>query len=110
MRPGTVVADRFEIERRTGAGGMGMVFQAQDRTTGRRVAVKVLHRQGQLEVQRFEREARALAALSHPRIVGYVSHGIDQAGDLYLAMEWIEGEDLESRLERGRLSIDDVRA
>jgi eukaryotic-like serine/threonine-protein kinase len=99
-----VIADRFEIERLVGTGGMGEVFRARDRATGGLVAVKVLHRAMHRDAERFRREARLLADVSHPRIVTYVAHGV--AGDRpYLAMEWLEGEDLAERVERSGLSL-----
>ena len=56
-----VVADRFEIERLVGAGGMGEVFRAKDRVTGQPVAVKLLHGTATREIDRFKREAQILA-------------------------------------------------
>lgn len=64
MEPGTVIGDRFEIERRVAAGGMGVVFAAIDRSTNQRVAV----------LERFMREANTLSRLSHPDIVQYIAH------------------------------------
>lgn len=101
--PGTLVGDRFEIERLAGAGGMGDVYRALDRRTGAAVALKFLRQVGKGYVTRFEREARALAQLTHPGIVRYVAHGREPA--FFLAMEWLEGEDLARRLARGPLSV-----
>ena len=56
---------------------------------------------------RFDHERRALTRLSHPSIVRYVAHGLSASGQPYLAMEWLEGEDLASRLSRGSLTIDE---
>ncbi len=103
MLPGTVIAARFEVERAVGAGGMGTVYAALDRHTGARVALKVLHGVGAVEQARFLREARALAQLEHAAIVRYVEHGVFEGSQLWLAMEWLEGEDLSFRLERGAL-------
>jgi hypothetical protein len=111
-REGTIVADRFEIERLAGSGGMGLVYRARDRVSGNSVALKVLASrvdQGDA-VTRFMREANMLARLRHPAIVEYVSHGVTPAGEAYLAMEWLEGEDLASRLARGALSLQDAVA
>jgi tetratricopeptide (TPR) repeat protein len=105
MSPEDLIAERFEIERRAGAGGMGEVYQAHDRRTGERVALKVLHRRAALEEGRFMREAEVLSALSHPSIVRYLGHGQTAAGAPYLAMEWLEGETLSARLSRAGLTI-----
>jgi serine/threonine protein kinase len=101
VEPGTVVADRFEIERRVSAGGMSAVFRAKDRQTGGIVAVKVLYGRDEGEHrERLYREARALEKLSHPGIVRYVAHGEVEPEKPYLAMEWISGETLGKRLAR----------
>jgi serine/threonine protein kinase/tetratricopeptide (TPR) repeat protein len=104
MRAGSVVLDRFVIERPAGAGGMGAVFRALDRETGLPVAVKVMLADRAYAAGRFEQEARVLLELTHPAIVRYVAHGQTPAGEPFLAMEWLEGEDLATRLSRGRLS------
>ncbi len=88
-----------------GSGGMGQVWRAVDRTTGDDVAVKVMHGQDAREAQRFVREAQVLAELSHPAIVRYVAHGVTAESELFLAMEWLEGEDLQERLGREGLTI-----
>jgi serine/threonine protein kinase len=82
---------------------MGSVFRALDRHIGAPVAVKVMD--GTADVERFYREARILAELRHPAIVSYVAHGEGPNGVPYLVMEWLEGEDLASRLRRGPLSV-----
>ena len=105
MRPGDLVADRFELERKAGAGGMGTVYAARDRHTGTRVALKVLHVLDASDLERFAREAELLASLAHPGIVAYVAHGHTPAGVPWLAMEWLEGEDLGARLARGPLGV-----
>jgi len=61
MQPGDVIADRFEIERRVGSGGMGIVFRARDRASGEPVAVKVLLEQDASGAARLLREAEVLA-------------------------------------------------
>src|SRR5438067_11017491 len=106
MEPGGIVADRFEIERRAGEGGMGAVFRARDRVDGRFVALKVLQRTRTADVERFSREVRVLAELRHPAIVRYVAHGTTPAGEPWLAMEWLEGEDLSARIERKGLTLE----
>src|SRR4051812_34423060 len=104
MQSGDVVADRFEIERLAGTGGMGAVFRARDRLTGEPVAVKVLA-DPRGNAERFAREGRVLAELRHPGIVRYVAHGTTPSGELYLAMEWLDGEDLADRIARAPLTI-----
>lgn len=113
MQRGAVIAERFEVEEVAGQGGMGEVYRARDRDSGRLVAVKVLHAvlaTGQGAAQRFEREATLLASLTHPGIVQHVAHGWLADGRGYLAMEWLEGEDLSTRLRRGPLGVEESRA
>ncbi|HVY49232.1 MAG TPA: protein kinase, partial [Minicystis sp.] len=88
-RAGDVLVERFEVERRAGSGGMGVVFRARDRHTGERVALKLLHAGDAAAFARFAREAAILAELRHPRIVRHVAHGVASSGQPYLAMEWI---------------------
>ena len=99
-----VIADRFEVERLVGSGGMGEVYRAKDRLSGGAVAVKLLHASSR-DTERFKREAQLLADVSHPRIVKYVSHGIAEGSRPYIAMEWLEGEDLSERLNRSGLTL-----
>jgi tetratricopeptide (TPR) repeat protein len=105
MDPGQVIADRFEIERLVGSGGMGSVYRARDRLTGGPVAIKLLLVQLARDKERFKREAQLLAEVSHPRVVKYVAHGVTAANHPYLAMEWLEGEDLAERLTRTGLTM-----
>ncbi|APR87952.1 Adenylate cyclase [Minicystis rosea] len=106
MIPGDLVDQRFVIERLAGAGGMGAVHRAHDLETGAPVALKVLLGTSLPEDElRFEREAMVLSQLDHPGIVRYVARGLTAMGRPYLAMEWIEGEDLAARLQRGPLSV-----
>ncbi|MCE9573804.1 MAG: protein kinase [Deltaproteobacteria bacterium] len=109
LRPGEVLADRFEIVARGGSGGMGVVYRARDREGGREVAVKVLD-PGRANPERFLREAIALSELRHPAIVEYIAHGSAKDGTCYLAMEWLRGEDLSERIARAPLSIADTLA
>jgi len=102
LREGTRVGDRFVVERPAGLGGMGAVYRARDRD-GRAVALKVI--EASYSRERFAREARILAELRHPCIVPYVAHGVTPEGVPWLAMAWLEGLDLERRLEQGPLSV-----
>jgi eukaryotic-like serine/threonine-protein kinase len=103
-----VVAARFEIEERVGSGGMASIYRAKDRLTGELVAIKVLR--GTAYADRFLREARLLSELKHPAIVRYIDHGSTEQGELFLAMEWLAGEDLAERLKRGALPVDEALA
>lgn len=108
MDIGSVLADRFEIEMPLGSGGMGAIFRARDRMTGERVAVKIVHGNHKPVYDRFIREARLLAELSHPAIVKYVAHGPTPSGAPFLAMELLQGEDLQQRLKSKELSVEET--
>ena len=103
MRAGEIIDDRFVLKAKAGAGGMGTVFKATDLMDNRPVAVKVLAQSQMTDTARFNRESRVLAELStaHPAFVRYIGNGVIPAGAPYLAMEWLEGEDLAARLARG---------
>jgi TolB-like protein len=110
MKIGTEIAGRFRIVAQIGAGGMGEVYRARDERLGRDVAIKVLPAalSGDPErLQRFEREARATAALSHPNIL--VVHDVGTfEGAPYLVEELLAGESLKERLQRGGVSLADA--
>jgi serine/threonine protein kinase len=100
-----VLDGRFEVERHVADGGMGSIFRARDRRTGKWVAIKVLHDLGPEDRVRFFREARLLSELRHPRIVSYIANG-SLDGEPYLALEWLEGHDLKFHLgHHGRLPV-----
>lgn len=101
-----MIAGRFELRALVAAGGMGTVHQAVDRQSGQSVALKLMGEVGGVEAgERFKREARLLAELDHPTVVRFVDAGVEPDGRLYLAMEWLEGEDLAKRLRRGPLGV-----
>jgi Tol biopolymer transport system component len=106
----------YEIVRPLGAGGMGEVFLARDTRLGREVAVKVLPREVAADPDRrarFEREARAISALSHPHVCALFDVGQAEGPDgeiEYLVMERLEGETLAARLARGPLPAGEVIA
>lgn len=101
--------DAFEIVGEAGAGGMGTVYEAIERATSRRVAIKVITGlAGPSAHARFAAEIEVIERLDHPAIVDYVTHGETARGEPYLAMEWLVGESLAQRLERERLSILDA--
>jgi len=108
MQTGQLIDDRFEIIALAGAGGMSQVFQARDRRTGVLVAVKVLSEHKLYEAERLTREAEVLEGLDHPNIVRHVAHGLTPDGRPFLAMEWLEGENLSHRLAQGRMEIPDT--
>jgi serine/threonine protein kinase/tetratricopeptide (TPR) repeat protein len=111
-RLATALADRYEVQREVGRGGMATVYLARDLRHGRSVAVKVLHPELAVGLgpDRFLREIQIAARLQHPHIVPLYDSG--QAGDLlYYVMPYVEGESLRQRLEREqRLPIDDALA
>jgi serine/threonine protein kinase len=99
---------RFRIKRVLGSGAMGVVCLAEDPVLGREVAIKAIQLHPGLSEkqivelrQRFETEARAAAKLAHPNLVTIFDAGLEQE-NLYIAMEFVEGEGLDSMLEGGR--------
>src|SRR5689334_600156 len=108
MLAGDLIAERFQVAGLARSGGMGDVYRAHDQLTGEQVAVKVLQGNRALDGARFTREAETLSNLRHPGIVRYVAHGATPSGERYLVMEWLEGEDLADRLDRGPLSVDEA--
>ncbi|MGI8520587.1 MAG: protein kinase domain-containing protein, partial [Actinomycetota bacterium] len=97
--------DRYRLEHRLAAGGMGTVYEATDERLNRRVAVKLLKEElvdDPRFVERFRREARAVAALSHPNIASVFDYGADDGRD-FIVMELIEGRDLAELLRSGPL-------
>jgi eukaryotic-like serine/threonine-protein kinase len=96
----------YEIQSPLGTGGMGEVYRARDTRLGRDVAVKVLTKSFAHDperLRRFEQEARSVAALNHPNIVGLYDIGA-QNGRPYLVSELLEGQSLRQVLEGGALS------
>ncbi len=87
---------------------MGAVYRAEDGLSGQLVALKVLKVSEPEALARFSREAQLLTEVSHPNIVGYVAHGKTEDDEPFLAMEWIDGEDLSKRLRRGPLTPEDT--
>ena len=110
---GTVLSGRYRLESKLGSGGMSTVYLASDETLDRPVAIKLLHAEisdqpDQLE--RFRREARAAARLSHPNLVAVIDAG-EEDGRPYIVFEYIEGETLKRRIqEHGGLEIDEAVA
>jgi hypothetical protein len=110
---GTVLSGRYRLESKLGSGGMSTVFLARDETLERWVAVKVMHREisdQPDQIERFRREARAVAQLSHPNVVAVIDAGED-GGYPYIVLEYVEGETLKQRIDRlGRLPVDEAVA
>jgi serine/threonine protein kinase len=97
----------YRITAKLGEGGMGEVYRATDTKLGREVAIKVLAAsvsRAPQSLARFEREAKALAALNHSHIAAI--YGFDaHEGTHFLVLELVEGETLSDRLRRGRLPL-----
>jgi tRNA A-37 threonylcarbamoyl transferase component Bud32 len=104
---------RYRLDAQIGTGGMSTVYRAFDSVLERRVAVKLMHREIAADtdqLERFRREARAVAQLSHPHIVGVIDAG-EEDGRPYIVFEYIEGETLKDRIRRmGRLPVDEAIA
>jgi eukaryotic-like serine/threonine-protein kinase len=107
LAPGTKFGP-YEIRSPLGAGGMGEVYRAQDTRLDRTVAIKILPKEMSLDPvrkQRFEREAKTISGLNHPNICVLFDVG-SQDGVDYLVMEYVEGESLAERLEKGALPLE----
>src|SRR5665809_6525 len=117
MQAGSVIdtdlSGRYRRETKLGSGGMSTVYLATDETLERRVAVKILHAEisdQPDQIERFRREARAVAQLSHPNVVAVIDAGQD-AGHPYIVFEYIDGETLKQRIDRlGQLPLDESAA
>ena len=114
---GTLLSGRYRLDARIGAGGMSTVFRAFDTVLERQVAIKLMHREissDSDQLERFRREARAVAQLNHPHIVGVIDAGEEGDPDHptpYIVFEYVEGETLKDRIRRhGRLQIGEAVA
>ena len=99
---GQLISERYELEELVGTGGMSSVYRAHDKLLERRVALKVLHEQFTSDgdhVERFRREARSVAQLSHPSIVTVIDRG-EQDGRQFIVFEYVDGENLKALIER----------
>jgi serine/threonine-protein kinase len=105
---GEIIAGRYELSELVGAGGMSSVFKARDTLLERDVALKILHQHFTADdeyVERFRREARTVAQLSHPNIVTVIDRGEDE-GRQFIVFELVEGRTLEEILDvEGRLPV-----
>jgi serine/threonine protein kinase len=109
---GAIVAKKFKVEKILGVGGMGKVYKARQLALDKAVVVKVLHDQFRDDpqlVQRFQREARAASRLNHPNSIQIIDFGQDETGVVFMAMEFLQGQDLFALLKRdGALSPERV--
>jgi serine/threonine-protein kinase len=102
VKVGELVGGRFELEELVGEGGMSSVYRAYDSVLERRVAVKILHEHYSADpeyVERFRREARAIARLSHPNVVTVIDRG-EWRGRQYIVFEHVAGENLKAIVTR----------
>lgn len=108
MRDETIA--QYRVQEKLGEGGMGAVYRARDTVLERDVALKALPeraRRDEKAKQRFLREARAASALNHPHIAT-VHDWVEEDGDVYLVMEFVDGETLTERLEGGPLELEEA--
>jgi serine/threonine protein kinase len=110
---GSMIAGKYRVKRRIGAGGMGAVYEGEHVEIGKRVAIKVIeheHARSDELAARFRREARAASAVESEHIVQVFDVGTDEKAGLFMVMEMLSGEDLATRLEKagGRLPVDDA--
>jgi eukaryotic-like serine/threonine-protein kinase len=110
---GTLLNGRYRLDAQIGTGGMSTVYRAFDTVLERQVAIKLMHREiasDSDQLERFRREARAVAQLNHPHIVTVIDAGEDD-NTPYIVFEYIEGETLKDRIRRfGRLPISEAVA
>jgi eukaryotic-like serine/threonine-protein kinase len=110
---GTLLADRYRLEAQIGSGGMSTVYRAFDTVLERTVAIKLMHRnlaEHSEQLERFSREARAVARLNHPHIVQVIDAGEDEDTP-FIVFEHVKGETLKERIQRaGRLPVTEAVA
>ncbi|MBX9666394.1 MAG: serine/threonine protein kinase [Candidatus Obscuribacterales bacterium] len=109
---GTTFADKYEVIARLGSGGMSTVYRAKHRYMEKEVAIKVLKgntAESSDGLKRFQREARATSAVSHPGIVGVSDFGLTPDGRAFLVMDYLEGESLSHMLDAvGKMQVPQV--
>jgi tRNA A-37 threonylcarbamoyl transferase component Bud32 len=104
---GKTIDGRYRIEKPLGYGGMGSVYEAEHVALGKRVALKVIHRELVKDEEtraRFEREARATGAIDHPHVAAGMDFGRLPDGGAYLVVQLVAGDSLRKRMERGPMS------
>jgi eukaryotic-like serine/threonine-protein kinase len=105
LQPGQIILDKYRIVRLIGQGGMGEVYEGENVSIRRRVAIKVLLGEAAMSadiVQRFEREAQAAGRIGNDHILEVLDLGVLPTGDRFMVMEFLDGEPLNSRIERLR--------
>ena len=105
LQPGQLIQDKYRIVRLIGQGGMGEVYEGENLSIARRVAIKVLLGEAAMNadiVQRFEREAQAAGRIGNDHILEVLDLGALPTGDRFMVMEFLDGEPLNSRIERLR--------
>ncbi|CAN5626404.1 hypothetical protein BH20ACT17_BH20ACT17_19010 [soil metagenome] len=109
---GTLLSQRYRLDAQVGAGGMSTVYRAFDTLLERQVAIKLMHREiarDSDQLERFRREARAVAQLNHAHVVGVIDAGEEGDSEYptpYIVFEYVEGETLKARIRRnGRLAV-----
>lgn len=105
---GQTLDERWLIERKLGEGGMGKVYLAHQLNIERKVAIKVMHRgleRGREYIERFLREAKVASQVAHPHLVSIFDFGQTKSGDLYIAMEFLDGLSLADQVRRERLTL-----
>jgi eukaryotic-like serine/threonine-protein kinase len=111
IQPGAVIDGKYRVVRRIGEGGMGTVYEGENVRIERRVAIKVLHEHVASSpefAQRFEREARASARIGSAHVCDVLDLGDLPNGERFIVMEYLDGESLEGRLDRGLMSAQDL--
>lgn len=107
---GATIAGKYRLVRPLGHGGMGTVYKAENVVIGKVVAIKLLHgslQEDDVAMQRFQREARSMVAISHRNIVEVIDMGRDANGSPYLVMEYVRGSSLKSLIAKnGALSVE----
>ena len=116
---GTLLSQRYRLDAKVGTGGMSTVYRAFDTVLERQVAIKLMHREiagDSDQLERFRREARAVAQLNHPHVVGVIDAGEEDSDEdgfstPYIVFEYVEGETLKDRIRRnGRLPVSEAIA
>ena len=105
LQPGQIIQYKYRIVRLIGQGGMGEVYEGENLSIARRVAIKVLLGAAALNadiVQRFEREAQAAGRIGNDHILEVLDLGVLATGDRFMVMEFLDGEPLSARIERFR--------
>ncbi|HVH44047.1 MAG TPA: protein kinase [Labilithrix sp.] len=111
IEPGVIIDGKYRVLRRIGEGGMGTVYEGENIRIERRVAIKILHEHVASSpefAQRFEREARASARIGSQHVCDVLDLGDLPNGERFIVMEFLDGESLEDRLERGTMTADQL--